>query len=217
MDAPGYLKSYGWKDGEALRLGGLRKPILVKHKKDTKGLGNGYNDADMWWERLFDGQLKSIETSQSSNGEISVKHDIQKAESDARKALLPLYRMFVKGKGLAGTVGNASHVFVNTRVDIKKIETSNSQLQDTATKQRDNLLKHDESVLKKKSRKVKLLTEIGSKGDKRRHRKEGKDKKKSKKRIKNEESGELGTESSERKRKKHPTKRSIDARETEVP
>lgn len=39
MDSKGYLKSYGWQEGEALQKGGLKKPILVKHKKDKKGLG----------------------------------------------------------------------------------------------------------------------------------------------------------------------------------
>ena len=37
MDSKGYLQSYGWIEGEALRDGGLKRPILVKHKKDKKG------------------------------------------------------------------------------------------------------------------------------------------------------------------------------------
>lgn len=73
MDAKGYLQSYGWKEGEALKHGGLKKPILVKHKQDTKGLGHGGNDADMWWEKLFDGQLKSLEVSSGKRGSHSNK------------------------------------------------------------------------------------------------------------------------------------------------
>lgn len=115
MDAKLYLQSYGWKDGEALQLGGIRKPILVKHKKDTKGLGHGTNEADMWWELLFDGQLKNLEVTHNKKGGVSISHNVDAAVETARKANLPLYRMFVKGKGLAGTVGKKDSTLVKAQ------------------------------------------------------------------------------------------------------
>lgn len=79
MDGKSYLKSYGWQEGEGLRKGSLKKPILVKHKRDKKGLGGavGHNDGEAWWERLFDGQLKNLDVSTDSNsdGEIVFKQN----------------------------------------------------------------------------------------------------------------------------------------------
>ncbi|KAI5950941.1 hypothetical protein KGF54_004015 [Candida jiufengensis] len=111
MNAKVYLQSYGWNEGEALQKGGLKKPILVKHKKDTKGLGHDTNNADMWWEKLFDGQLKNLQVeNDTKNGEVSFKSDNESALKNLKKDLSPLYRMFVKGEGLQGTVGKTEHV-----------------------------------------------------------------------------------------------------------
>ncbi|RLV91866.1 Sorting nexin-12 [Spathaspora sp. JA1] len=107
MNASGYLQSFGWKEGEALQKGGLKKPILVKHKKDTKGLGHDHNkDGDVWWERLFDGQLKNLEVNNNNNnGSVSFESNNDKVVESVNRSMSPLYRMFVKGEGLAGTVG----------------------------------------------------------------------------------------------------------------
>lgn len=122
MDAKIYLQSYGWKEGEALKQGGLRKPILVKHKKDTKGLGHDTNDAEAWWERLFDGQLKNLEVKNGSAGAVSFEQNSETVVKDVRKANSPLYRMFVKGQGLAGTVGKTKHTQVkSTKLDASKV------------------------------------------------------------------------------------------------
>ncbi|ODV63591.1 uncharacterized protein ASCRUDRAFT_25703, partial [Ascoidea rubescens DSM 1968] len=109
MDSVAYLVSYGWKEGEPLKEGGLKKPILVAHKKDRKGLGHKKNDPDNWWERLFDGQLKSLELnvsadSKTGNEEISFKQNEYQASS-MEKSSNPLYtKWFVKGEGLKGTL-----------------------------------------------------------------------------------------------------------------
>ncbi|KAM9936820.1 hypothetical protein OXX80_003642 [Metschnikowia pulcherrima] len=113
MNASSYLQSFGWQEGQALQKGGLKKPILVKHKKDNKGLGSEVNDADMWWERLFDGQLKSLEVTSGSNG-VSVKQNEKEVADHMRKANSPLYRMFVRGEGLAGTVGKTENALVKS-------------------------------------------------------------------------------------------------------
>lgn len=114
MNARVYLKSYGWVEGEALQNGGLKKPILVKHKKDLKGLGHDSNDSDNWWEKLFDGQLKNLEVNQGPNNEVSIKTNDDLVERDLRKLTSPLYKMFVKGKGLEGTVGK---IYLNSLKD----------------------------------------------------------------------------------------------------
>lgn len=110
MDSRGYLQSYGWKEGEAFKSGGLRKPILLKHKKDTKGLGHDADQAEAWWERVFDGQLKSLDVSLSGSNEVNFKQNEIKVTGISKSAS-PLYRMFVQGEGLQGTIGSKSSTF----------------------------------------------------------------------------------------------------------
>ncbi|PSK41453.1 hypothetical protein C7M61_001136 [Candidozyma pseudohaemuli] len=120
MDARLYLKSYGWQDGHALKNGGIKKPILVKHKKDKKGLGSDGNDADVWWERLFDGQLKTLDVNNSSKG-VSFETNAMETENHLRRSMSPLYKMFVKGEGLAGTVGKTDNAHLkSSKIDSGK-------------------------------------------------------------------------------------------------
>lgn len=210
MDAPSYLKSYGWKDGEALREGGLRKPILVKHKKDTKGLGNGTNDSDMWWERLFDGQLKNLQVNHGHDGDITFNQNNKQAEAEARKAQLPLYRMFVKGQGLAGTVGKlTSEIESNVVSRATDIEVSakkssgtkmqfTSQIVDTSSKRR------EEKILKKQKKKEKK--EKKDKKEKKKKIKEAKVEKKQSKRDK--ASKVIGEETNDEPEEKSPREKS---------
>ena len=107
MDSARYLKSYGWTHGEPLRKGGLRKPILVKHKKDTKGLGHNVDDQEAWWERVFDGQLKSLDVnSEGKNGISFTQGEIK--PSGISQNVSPLYRMFVRGGVLEGSMQSSS-------------------------------------------------------------------------------------------------------------
>ncbi|KAG7885634.1 hypothetical protein KL938_000666 [Ogataea parapolymorpha] len=102
MDPRGYLKSYGWIEGEALQQGGLKRPILVTHKKNAFGIGHTSNQAEAWWEKMFDGQLKSLDVT-SNNGAVSFVQDAQSLKEFA-KSQSPLYKMFVKGGLLQGTI-----------------------------------------------------------------------------------------------------------------
>ncbi|ODV76102.1 Tma23p CYBJADRAFT_120129, partial [Cyberlindnera jadinii NRRL Y-1542] len=103
MDGKSYLKQYGWKEGEALQSGGIKKPILVKHKNDKKGIGHQPNGGvDAWWERLFDGQLKALDVN-NKDGDVSFKQEEYVATGVAVSDS-PLYRMFVRGETLGGTV-----------------------------------------------------------------------------------------------------------------
>lgn len=103
MNAKIYLKSYGWKEGEALKKGGLKKPILVRHKKDSKGLGHDGGEKDVWWEKLFDSQLKNLEVNGTNSGSYEFNSNTEAVLSEFKKQN-SLYSMFVKGEGLKGTM-----------------------------------------------------------------------------------------------------------------
>lgn len=101
-----YLESFGWKAGNPLQKGGLSKPILVKHKFDQKGLGSNPQDGVAWWERVFDGQLKSMQL--GDQGFIQNENKKKEVELEKRRRDSPLYKVFVKGTGLAGSIGTES-------------------------------------------------------------------------------------------------------------
>lgn len=119
IDSKEYLKSYGWQEGEALKNGGLKKPILVKHKRDRKGLGTtpGNDDSKVWWEQMFDTQLKSLDVfaGNKAGEEIVFKQNEDVARS-LSKQNSPLYQWFVKGEGLKGTIDSKYLPEVNTKV-----------------------------------------------------------------------------------------------------
>lgn len=112
MQSEKYLSDYGWKGhGNPLSENGLVHPILIKHKKDRKGIGlvNNLDQKDKWWETMFDNNLKNLNTElDNATGEIVMKK-LQKDEEvfqDTKKSTSALYTsMFVKGKGLKGTIG----------------------------------------------------------------------------------------------------------------
>lgn len=97
-----YLTSYGWNEGQALQAGGIAKPILVKHKFDQKGLGSNPQDNVAWWERVFDGQLKSMQL--GDQGFVRDEKLQQQADLEDRRRNSPLYKVFVKGQGLQGSI-----------------------------------------------------------------------------------------------------------------
>lgn len=113
MDSQKYLESYGWKVGEPLQKGGLKKPILVSHKFDLKGIGHQSKDTVTWWETLFDGQLKSLDV--NTKGGFGTDSDkLKKIENEERKKKSPLYQMFVKGEVLMGTVDQNGKTVIKT-------------------------------------------------------------------------------------------------------
>ncbi|CAI5755993.1 unnamed protein product [Candida verbasci] len=163
MNARLYLQSHGWKDGEALQKGGLKKPILVKHKKDTKGLGSDSNDSDMWWEKLFDGQLQNLDVNKTST-EVSFKTNDEAVLHSFNRALSPLYEMFVKGEGLKGTVGELKSKLENNEKPIpsnnerKKKKKSSSKIEKKESKKVKKKIKKEkkDKKEKKKSKKNKI-------------------------------------------------------------
>ncbi|KAI9682847.1 MAG: hypothetical protein M1829_006281 [Trizodia sp. TS-e1964] len=104
MDTTAYLTAQGWRgSGHSLDAGnrGLAKPLLTSRKSDVLGIGKKKHDlADQWWLRAFDSSLRALDT--SKKGEVKVRDDagLQKM----RGGLTPLYRCFVQGESLRGTI-----------------------------------------------------------------------------------------------------------------
>jgi nucleolar protein TMA23 len=101
MDTTAYLKRQGWKgDGHSLDHSGrgIRKPLLVSKKIDVLGLGLNKHAAvsDQWWMRAFDEGLKSLGSGKDTALANVQKHGIHHGS---------LYARFVKGEGVAGTIG----------------------------------------------------------------------------------------------------------------
>ncbi|KAK9472208.1 uncharacterized protein V1510DRAFT_430682 [Dipodascopsis tothii] len=118
MNSSGYLAGYGWKPGTALRKGGLTKPLLVKHKRDTKGLGHTEHDHETWWERVFDGRLASLDvydTAAPKTTDTRYEDKYAAFAATVRAASNPLYSRFVKGEGLAGSFATPPVVSGNVR------------------------------------------------------------------------------------------------------
>lgn len=182
MDGAVYLMSYGWTQGEALRHGGLKRPILVKHKKDQKGLGHNADQQEAWWERVFDGQLKSLDvnTSGGSSSEVSFTQREVKV-SGISKNVSPLYRMFRYGGILEGSIKE-----VKVSIPQKKEEAA------TTT---------EPTGLEKKKKSEKSSSKGSSKDKKKSSRSREKE---SKKKVK--KSGKVGKESSKTKLSKFSEK-----------
>lgn len=170
IDSKEYLKSYGWEEGSALRDGGLKKPILVKHKRDRKGLGNapGGDDSDMWWERLFDVQLKGMDVSHSTADGVKIKQKEVKV-SDVRREFSPLYKWFVKGEGLKGTIRQETAVEERETITLKRKRS----LDDTESTKKS----HKKSKKVKKKKKKKDKKESKERKEKKRQKEKKKEKK----------------------------------------
>ncbi|KAG0677109.1 hypothetical protein C6P41_002221 [Kluyveromyces marxianus] len=162
MDSKGYLKSYGWEEGEALRHGGLKKPILVKHKKDKKGLGcaPGNDDSEAWWERLFDGQLRGLDVQTGSNG-ISFKQS-EVIASSVSKSESPLYKWFVRGEVLKGTI----EIKLPNEDKSSVVKVTELAEEDTKKKEKKKTKKEKKEKKKEKSDKSKKSSKHKSKDKK---------------------------------------------------
>ncbi|CAL9736051.1 protein Tma23p [Monosporozyma servazzii] len=196
IDSKEYLKSFGWKEGEALKHGGLKKPILVKYKKDTKGLGNapGGDDAEAWWERLFDGQLKNLDISTGGKkGDGIVFKQNKVVASSVSKQSSPLYQMFVKGEGLQGTIDNKSLKAVETEIissviiqDKKKHKKKHKSKDKKDKKSHKRSRDHDDED--RKSKKHKRSRDHDDEGHKsKKHKKSKKEKKHKKEKKENKD------------------------------
>lgn len=221
MDAKVYLQSFGWKEGEALQTGGIRKPILVKHKKDTKGLGGDSNDGDMWWERVFDTQLTNLEVTKSTGG-VTFKQNTDDIIRDlTRPNKSALYKMFVKGEGLKGTVGKVDQIIAKDFFDkdhtpdiVRKLEEKVDENITKIKKEKGNKKKGDK---KEKGKKRKDDKEEKKKSGKdaiekkdRKEKKKKRDKKEKDIIDKTEKKGKSKSDTKVKKSKSEGDKKSID-------
>ncbi|ODQ66081.1 hypothetical protein NADFUDRAFT_82946 [Nadsonia fulvescens var. elongata DSM 6958] len=161
MNAENYLVQYGWTQGEALRFGGLKKPILVKHKKDQKGLGHTSDQHEAWWERVFDGQLKSLNVVANKSGTSFEQSEVK--VSGISQNLSPLYRSFIRGEGLKGTIGNSEDGAVVKESSIMMFDSSDDE-EDSAEKKakkerkrakKEKISKKEDKVTKRQEKKAK--------------------------------------------------------------
>ncbi|KAK9372007.1 uncharacterized protein V1513DRAFT_453722 [Lipomyces chichibuensis] len=153
MNSTAYLTSYGWTPGSGFKKDSIAKPILVHHKKDTKGLGNKAHDHETWWERVFDGRLQSLDVYNSSK-DCSEEEDQGVNVRGARDS--PLYKMFVKGEGLRGSIGgiatSGSQMEVETdQVTKVEIRSDGISVERTVTKV-DKIITVNRSSSRKKSK-----------------------------------------------------------------
>lgn len=181
MNAQSYLEGYGWIVGQPLKRGGLKKPILVKHKKDSKGLGHTKQVHDSWWERVFDGQLKSLQV--NTGGSKSLEFNVEQAEmSGIAREISPLYRRFVYGGTLKGTIKSGRVEKATTKVKAPKEKKSKVKAP-KEKKSKDKTSKADKKSKDRKSSKEakdkKSKEKKSSKSDKEKRSKKDKSKKKS--------------------------------------
>ncbi|CEP62855.1 Tma23p LALA0_S06e05380g [Lachancea lanzarotensis] len=189
MDSRGYLKAYGWKEGEGLKPGALKRPILVKHKNDKKGLGSapGGDDGEMWWETLFDGHLKNLNVKDGGKG-----GDIKFEQKDIPNSAVvkdksPLYRWFVKGEGLKGTIETdllISKTRIEEKAEVKKCERKKDERSSKkSSKKSDHKKDRKNGKISKKKTKKQDKKSSKSRSDKKdkKDKKERKEKKRSSK------------------------------------
>lgn len=191
MDAQAYLIRHGWSGpGNPLnpnqRPGphgglGLTKPILVARKQNNHGVGKKTTKVptNQWWLRGFEDALKGV--GDDSPAAVSAK---------TNNALTSeLYRFFVRGEGLAGTLEKkkADTVVEKTRVKSKRKRDAEEE-DDPRARKEDKAARKEE---KRQRRKVKGVDSTGSSEvvekqeskDERRLRKEKKREKKSRKSV----------------------------------
>ena len=103
MDASAYLTRHGWTGGGlGYQQSGIKKPILASQKHGfKKGLGGKPlgGHSDQWWLGAFDAGLKNL----GSNKPAAIPAPVLKGPAFFKSEL---YRNFVKGEGLSGTLSD---------------------------------------------------------------------------------------------------------------
>jgi nucleolar protein TMA23 len=110
MNARAYLQSQGWRgEGHTLHPTndsiGLNKRISVsrKNQHETRGLGATQYVQEQWWLSSLQEHLSGLE--KTSSGGVAQKKVAAKKTTADPEAKSQLYRMFVRGGLLEGSVG----------------------------------------------------------------------------------------------------------------
>lgn len=137
-----------------------------------------------WWERLFDGHLKNLDVSASTGQGITFKQN-EVVVGSVSKQSSPLYRRFVRGEGLKGTIG--SRVAAKGNKEIVCLKLEDEQINKKRKRDGDDDIKMKGTKKSKAEKKSKESKEEKSKEDKKDKKGKKKDKKKDKKERKNDE------------------------------
>ncbi|KAK2743787.1 hypothetical protein FQN57_004724 [Myotisia sp. PD_48] len=132
MDTKAYLMSQGWsgpgnplnpsrRPGSHAGLG-LTKPILVARKRNMHGIGKKttHDHTNQWWLRGFEAALRGIGTDGTATPTSS------NDECTPFAATSELHRFFVRGQGLAGTIGRREEgglIQIQSAVVVSRTET----------------------------------------------------------------------------------------------
>ena len=161
MQSDKYWTSFGWKGhGTPLSENGLVHPILIKHKQDRKGIGlvNNLDQKDMWWETMFNNNLQNLNTELDLKTGDIVMTKLQKEEEvlkNVKKSTSPLYTsMFVKGKGLQGTIGEKLTPDIKEHKTVVRVSSKTKKERKVGKKEKKNKkklkLKEEKKKLKNK-------------------------------------------------------------------
>lgn len=176
MDAQAYLLKQGWsgpgnplnphrRPGGAHGGLGLTKPILVARKQNTHGIGKKttHDHTNQWWLRGFEAALKGV-------GEDGTATPSSQDSNQRTATTSDLYRFFVRGEGLAGTIdekNKPSGLHVSESADIKNgdLKSRKRKREDTHHKNKGTKSsgsEQDKLARKEEKRKKKDLNKDGS-------------------------------------------------------
>ncbi|EEQ89816.1 uncharacterized protein BDCG_04936 [Blastomyces dermatitidis ER-3] len=228
MDTHAYLLGQGWSGpGNPLnpnrRPGphgglGLTKPILVARKKNTHGLGKQttHDHTNQWWLRGFEAALKGV----GDDGSATPQSD---GSGSAASGSSELYRFFVKGEPLEGTI---DRVMINEGKEVKggcEISTAPGRGEKNGKRKRSDendadMEEREERALKREKRRKKCKPDerdsseggvaedaglaVESKEERRRRRKERKERNKEKGTAKLEEDSSDARADKKRRKKR---------------
>jgi len=197
MDAQAYLLRHGWAGpGNPLnpsrRLGphaglGLSKPILVARRSGNEGVGKKTtkDPTNQWWLRGFEDALKGVgqENVGGAGGDAGRKPNALTSE---------LYRFFVRGEGLAGSIG------------VKKDEDGKVEKKEKRKRGEEDDGDGDEKKASRTEEKSKKRKTDGSldRKESKEERRRRKEEKKLKKEAKEKKKGEKAASKEEKKAKK---------------
>lgn len=199
MDTQAYLMRHGWSGpGNPLnpnqRPGphgglGLTKPILVARKQNNHGVGKKTtkDPTNQWWLRGFEDALKGV--GDESPAAVSAKNN--------NALTSELYRFFVRGEGLAGTLdrekkGDAMGLKSLSKSKRKR-DSEGEGVEGRKAKKEEKAARKEERRKRRKTKEIEGL-DLTSSSDTSDKRKEGKEERRLRKKEKKEKKGKRSEE-----------------------
>ncbi|KAJ5936571.1 hypothetical protein N7466_003021 [Penicillium verhagenii] len=188
MDAEAYLKRHGWSGpGNPLNKNarpgphgglGLTRPILVARKQNNHGVGKKVTKdsaTNQWWLRGFEDALKSVgeektETSASTSNALTSE----------------LYRFFVRGEGLAGTLHDDKSSKSKSSKSKRKRDDEDEGDRKAAKKQEKAARKEEKLKRRKLKEESETVSASSDSGEEKRKEKESKEERRARRKEKKE-------------------------------